>query len=55
MGTINLADAKADLSELVHRVQAGDTISLPGAADRWRSSPRSRGRVSASIWPCWRR
>ncbi len=28
MGTVNLADAKAHLSELVDRVQAGDTIDI---------------------------
>jgi prevent-host-death family protein len=28
MGTINLADAKAYLSELVDRVEAGDTIDI---------------------------
>lgn len=28
MGNVNLADAKARLSELVDRVQAGDTIDI---------------------------
>ncbi len=28
MGTVNLADPKALLSELVDRVRAGDTISI---------------------------
>ncbi len=28
MGNVNLADAKAHLSELVDRVQAGDTIDI---------------------------
>ena len=28
MATVNLADAKAHLSELVDRVQAGDTIDI---------------------------
>jgi prevent-host-death family protein len=28
MGTVDLADAKAHLSELVDRVQAGDTIDI---------------------------
>lgn len=28
MGTINLADAKAHLSELVDRVEAGDSIAI---------------------------
>jgi prevent-host-death family protein len=28
MGTVNLEDAKAHLSELVDRVQAGDTIAI---------------------------
>lgn len=28
MGTVKLADAKAHLSELVDRVQAGDTIDI---------------------------
>jgi prevent-host-death family protein len=28
MSTVNLADAKAHLSELVDRVQAGDTIDI---------------------------
>lgn len=37
MGTVNLADAKAHLSELVDRVQAGDTIDIT-----WRGRPVAR-------------
>ena len=34
MGSVSLADAKAHLSKLVDRVQAGGTIDITGAPHR---------------------
>lgn len=39
MSVINLADAKANLSELLDRVEAGDSITLPGAESQSPGSP----------------
>jgi antitoxin (DNA-binding transcriptional repressor) of toxin-antitoxin stability system len=51
MNAINLADAKTHLSELVDRVEAGDSIASPGAESRSRGSrpwPRPRKPIDAA-------
>jgi prevent-host-death family protein len=51
MNTINLADAKAHLSELVDRVEAGDSISITRrgrAVAQLTSVTRPRARVNAA-------
>lgn len=45
MGTVNLADAMAHLSELVDRVQAGDTIAI---ARRGKTITRSLENICAT-------
>ena len=52
MDAINLADAKAHLSELVDRVEAGDSIDIHDAASRSRGSRPWRSRVSGSTPLC---
>jgi prevent-host-death family protein len=50
MGAINLADAKAHLSELVDRVEAGDSIDVTrrgGPVARLTAVARPRKRVDA--------
>jgi prevent-host-death family protein len=52
MGTVNLTDAKAHLSELVDRVQAGDTIDITRRgrpAARLTAVARPRKRIDLAI------
>ncbi|MDR6660542.1 hypothetical protein J2W51_003112 [Tardiphaga robiniae] len=51
MNAINLADAKTHLSELVDRVEAGDSIASPGAESRSRGSRPWPGRASRLTRP----
>jgi hypothetical protein len=50
MDAVNLAEAKAHLSELVDRVEAGDSIDITRRGKPWRGSPPRRGLASGSIW-----
>ncbi len=52
MGAINLADAKARLSELVDRVEAGDSIDITRRGKpvaRLTAAARPRKRVDAAL------
>jgi len=54
MSAINLADAKAHFSELVDRVEAGETVDILRAASWCPLTPPERPRKPISLPKCRR-